>query len=318
MSRTMNRYLLFIPLLGALFLSSCEDRDKNGRLYDQPTSGTIKVSVDETLRPLGEAEIQSFEGLYTRAHLKAEYVPEAEAFANLLKDSSRLIIVARDLNDKEKQYIKDKHLMFSSVKIASDAIALVTNKSNPDSNVTEAQLADVMRGKTTAWKDLGAGKDDIKVVFDNANSSTLSYLKERYKLPDQMPANFFAVKSNTEVINYVQSHPDALGIIGVNWISSTMDSQQVAFMDKIRVLAVSHPDSIKADETFYQPYQAYIALKYYPLVRTVYAISNEGYTGLATGFSAYLAGDKGQTVVRLYGLLPATMHIRLIQTKKEF
>lgn len=314
----MNRHqLLFIPILSLLLLSSCEDRDKNGHVYDQPTSGTIKVSIDETLKPLGEAEIQSFESAYTRAHINAEYVSEAEAFTNLLKDSSRLIIVTRDLNDKEKKYIKDKNLMFSSVKIAYDAIALVVNKSNPDSNLTEAQLADIMTGKLNNWKTLG-GKGDMKVVFDNANSSTLSYLKNRYKLPDQMPSNFFAVKNNSEVVNYVQSHSDALGIIGVNWISSSMDSQQVAFQDKIKVLALSPPDTVKADEPFYQPYQAYIALHYYPLTRTVYAISNEGYTGLATGLSAYLAGDKGQTVVRLYGLLPSTMHIRLIQTKKDF
>lgn len=313
-----NSYFLYLAMLGSLLLSSCEDRDKNGRLYDQPTSGTIKVSVDETLRPLGEAEIQAFEGAYNRAHIKAEYVSEAEAFSNLLKDSSRLIIVTRDLNDQEKKYIKDKHLMFSSVKFAYDAIALVVNKSNPDSNMTLGQLNDLLKGKISDWKELNAGKGGIKVVFDNPGSSTLSYLKDRFKLSDSMPSNFFALKNNSEVVNYVQSHKDALGIIGVNWISSTMDSQQVTFQDKIKVLGLSHPDTVKADETFYQPYQAYIALKYYPLIRTVYAISNEGYTGLATGLSAYLAGDKGQTVVRLYGLLPTTMHIRLIESKKDF
>ncbi|MCK7525609.1 MAG: substrate-binding domain-containing protein [Ignavibacteriales bacterium] len=46
-----------------------------------------------------------------------------------------------------------------------------------------------------------------------------------------------------------------------------------------------------------KPYQAYIAQKTYPLYRETYIISKEAYTGLGTGFTAFVASERGQRVV---------------------
>ncbi|MFM7729283.1 MAG: phosphate ABC transporter substrate-binding protein, partial [Flavobacteriales bacterium] len=70
-----------------------------------------------------------------------------------------------------------------------------------------------------------------------------------------------------------------------------------------------------AGSDFYGPYQAYIALKKYPLTRDVYVISREGRNGLGTGFASFLAGDQGQRLVRMCGLLPTTMPVRIINIR---
>ena len=98
-----------IALLGvALVLSGCRDRDKQGRVLDSPTSGFIKVAVDESLRPLIEAEVATFEGLYERADIEALYYPEADAIDALMKDSVRVAVVTRRFTPEEKDYFK-KH-----------------------------------------------------------------------------------------------------------------------------------------------------------------------------------------------------------------
>ena len=59
---------------------------------------------------------------------------------------------------------------------------------------------------------------------------------------------------------------------------------------------------------------AYIALKQYPLIREVYMINREGRAGLGTGFVSFVAGDQGQRIIRLMGMLPATMPVRIVKS----
>ncbi len=53
--------------------------------------------------------------------------------------------------------------------------------------------------------------------------------------------------------------------------------------------------------------------KLYPLYREVYIISKEAYTGLGTGFTAFVASERGQRIVLKLGLVPATMPVRLVE-----
>jgi phosphate transport system substrate-binding protein len=199
-------------------------------------------------------------------------------------------------------------------------MALIVNNSNRDSTLTLAQLNDIMQGKITRWNQVNPAfaKEPIQVIFDHSGSSTISYLTERFNLQGALPANFYAVKTNPEVVNYVEKNKNALGVIGVSWISDRQDSTTINFLSKIKVMALSPPDSITdADQPFYQPYQAYIAQRYYPLVREVFMISREARSGLGTGFVSFVAGNNGQMIVRLSGLLPATLPVRLIEVKKK-
>ena len=153
-------------------------------------------------------------------------------------------------------------------------------------------------------------------MFDNSNSSNLSYIKNKFSLSDSLDNRIFAAKSNQQVIEYVEKNTRALGVIGVNWISDTEDDpRQMDFINRVRVVAIA--DTLNPEpEDYYQPYQAYLALKKYPLHRDLYIISREARTGLGTGFASFVAGDKGQLVVLKGGLLPATMPIRLVELKK--
>jgi phosphate transport system substrate-binding protein len=44
-----------------------------------------------------------------------------------------------------------------------------------------------------------------------------------------------------------------------------------------------------------------------------YMINRQTRAGLGTGFVSFVAGEKGQRMMKLAGLVPATMQIRLIQ-----
>ena len=130
-----------------------------------------------------------------------------------------------------------------------------------------------------------------------------------------LPKNWFAVNSNSDVVDYVNKNKNAIGVISLNWISDRDDPSANKFLGKVRVVELAPADTSKFANEYFKPYQAYIALKQYPLIRDVYVISREGRNGLGTGFAAFIAGDQGQRIVRLMGMLPATMPVRIIQNQ---
>jgi phosphate transport system substrate-binding protein len=180
------------------------------------------------------------------------------------------------------------------------------------------QLENIINGKYSTWKDLGSKTNDtIHVVFDRNGSANARFLKERFLGKKDFPKNVFAAKSNSDVVAYVSQNRNAIGIIGLNWISDQDDSSAAASLKRVRVVALTLPDTTGVEKNYNKPLQAYIALKTYPLTRGVYIISREGRNGLGTGFASFVAGDKGQRMIRMMGLLPATMPIRIVKVNTE-
>ena len=310
----INWFVFIFCLFSAI---SC-NQNQNGETGDTPTSGTINVSVDETFKPIIDTEINTFQSIYRYAKINVSYKSEGNAFQDLVDDSSRMIIVTRDLTPIEKKHFEDIKLFPHVTKIAYDAVAFVTNNSNPDSQFTDDQVKKIVTGEISNWKQLNpkSGNAPIQIVFDNNNSGTLRFLKE-YAGSRNLSKNSSASNSSEVVIDYVSKNRNALGVLGVSWVSDRRDSTLMSFVNKVRVVEISPPDSSEGRGEYYKPYQAYIATKYYPLWRTVYIISREARAGLGTGFASFIASDKGQRLILKSGLVPASQPVRLVELRNN-
>lgn len=300
--------LLVLPVLFA-----CGSPDKPS-YDDTPVMGDVKIVVDESFQPLVAAELQTFMKLYKYATVRAEYLPESEVFKRLMTDDSvRVAIVSRDLTPEEMHWFECEKIIPRMTPVAVDAVALVVNKQNPDTLLTYSRLQSLFTGTIKRWSDLSSRglRDSVRIVFDKNGSGNTRFLKERFLGAAPFPANCYATNSNASVIDYVSQTRGAIGVVSVNWISDRQDPEVERFLDKVKVVAVSAPED-SAGNDFYGPYQAYIALKKYPLTRKIQVISREGRNGLGTGFASFFAGDSGQRLVRLSGMLPANMPVRII------
>jgi phosphate transport system substrate-binding protein len=303
--------------ISLLFITSCNQSQNQGP-DDTPTSGNINISVDETFKPIIDTEINTFQSIYTYAKINAAYKPEGKAFEDLLNDSVSLIIATRDLTPQEKKHFEDLKLYPKVTKIAYDAVTFVTNKSNPDTLFTDDQVKKIITGEINSWNQLNpkAIHSPIQLIFDNNNSGTFRFLKE-YVGNQNVSKNSSAANSSNAVIDYVSKNKNALGVLSVTWITDRRDSTMMSFVNKVNVVEISPPDSSVGRGDFYKPYQAYIATKYYPLWRTVYIVSREARAGLATGFSSFVAGDKGQRIILKSGLVPASQPVRLVELRNN-
>lgn len=274
---------------------------------DTPTTGALTISVDETYKPLIESEVNTFGSIYKYAKVNVQYKPEADVFNDLMNDTIRVIIVSRTFNEEELEQFKRWEIVPRVTKIAYDAVALIGSKDLKDTIFTIGMIKSLLSGDN-----LENSLKKVKVVFDNKNSSTLRFLSEKTRV-NKFSSNCFALNSNPAVLDYVSKGKNCIGIIGVNWISDPHDTTNLNFLKTVKVLQIV---SAKDNES-YKPYQAYIAEKIYPLYREVYVLSKEAYNGLGTGFSAFLASERGQRIVLKFGLVPATMPIRLVEINNK-
>jgi len=290
-------------LLLLLVCFGCSDSDSPD---DTPTYGQISISVDETFMPLIDSEIDTFEGIYTYAAVKVSYKTEAAAFNDLMNDTIRLIIVPRQLDKNELKEFEKWEIVPKVTKIAYDAVALIGSKELKDSTLTLEEIKTLLsEGSTQSLK-------NVNVVFDNNNSSTINFLKEKTGV-EKLSENCYALTSNNAVIDYISKTKNCIGVIGVNWISDRDDTTNQSFLKSVKVLEISTDENSE----YFKPYQAYIAQKIYPLWREVYIISKEAYTGLGTGLTAFIASERGQRIVLKFGLVSATMPVRLVELINE-
>lgn len=272
--------------------------------------------MDETLRPLLEAEEKAFEGLYQQADIRLLYVSESEAAELLLRDSVRLAVLCRNLRSGEEEWIRRMKVYPTATKIASDAIALIVHPENPDTLMSYEQLQAILQGKLTQWQEPDSTGNmvggDIQLVFDHERSSTLRYLRDSVGWTD-FPPNFYALEENSKVLEYVAQSRQAIGAVGLSWISDSDDPAVQFSRKKVKVVAMPGPQQ----QEFFQPYQAHLAEGVYPFSRGVYVLSREARAGLGSGFTAFIANEKGQRIILKSGLLPATMPTRLVHLTVE-
>lgn len=299
-----------------VFFVACQEKGKDGKVLDTITTGTIKVMVDEGYQPVIASCIDVFDSIYRTAKIQAIYTSEGEAVNALIRDSVQVIVIGRKLTEEELGYFESRGFTPPQTLIAHDALAFLVHNSNPDTVFTVDQIRSILTGETSKWSQLNPKSKlgDIQVVFDNPLSGTLRFVKDSI-IGNGMPltSTAAAVKTNEEVIDYVNQHKNAIGIIAANWISDTDDKGVQKFMQEVKISDIASA----VGEEGYGPYQAYMAQKKYPFRRGMYIINAQARrNGLGAGFASYLASD-AQRIILKDGLLPAAAVTRLIKVSKE-
>lgn len=302
--------------------------------------GSCTVYCDDGFKNILDEEIQVFEYSYPEASVLPFYVSEQEAIDKLMSDSTQCIVVTRELSKEQAKYLKSKFKRVAKTNcIAVDAVALITNVKNPVQQLSVTEVAEILNGNISHWNQL-AGSDTtaIKLVFDNAGSSTVSYLRDKLlpkgaKISDNR--NAFAQKNNAQVLDIVKKDPNALGIISVSWLGSDLtaakkvplerrvedyaaegDTIATELTTEVNILKISNPtEANDFSPNGYKPYQAYIYSGEYPLFRKVYMISTASNSTVGHSFYTFVTGFIGQKIITKTGILPYHYSQRVVNLK---
>ena len=309
-------WLIGICVLG--MLAACNRKPKDG-LTDTYTSGVIEIAADESFQPIVQEEIDVFEGTFPLAGIVPLYTTEVDAVNLLLKDSVRLAITTRTLTAEEMNSFHSRKFSPREIKLATEGLALIVNRQNPDSLISVNDIRRILTGEVKNWKEIypKSPLKEIRVVFDNRNSSTVRFATDSICGGKSLSTTEVkALRTNQQVIDYVAQTPDAIGVIGVNWLGNRSDTTNFSFRDEIRIMFVSAEQKATLENS-YRPYQAYLYYGNYPLARPIYILLNDPRNSLPWGFASFLTSDRGQRIILKSGLVPATQPVRIVDVKDE-
>jgi phosphate transport system substrate-binding protein len=155
--------------------------------------------------------------------------------------------------------------------IARYAICVITNKSNPLSNLTSAQLLSIFTGKTRTWSSSLAGATatgTIDVISRQQGAGVLTSFETLLMEGKKIPGTFPEKISEGQMLQAVESDPSAIGFV----------SNYQAEKGGVNVAAVGGVACNKADAISGQ----------YPGVARFYEVTKGEATGAAAKFITWI------------------------------
>lgn len=327
-----NTGIAALALSLSLGMTSCLKYEKKEH---SATSGTTTLVCDNSFENIFKQEVDVFEYQYPEAHILVRYGTQAEALDSLFSLNTRSVVVSRDLTPEEKRGLKAKYkkernanVNVRSSKIAVDAVAFIVNSKNTCEKLTVSELGDIMSGEASQWSDLEPSNlGAIRVVLDKTGSSLATFLSDSLCHGEPLGPNVFQAGSVADVFNIVEKDDNAIGVLGVSWITSDMEGADVSREDlaksvlsdeavvgatltqRVKVLKVNRDNEVTA----YKPYQQYIFDGSYPLFRQIYMITTAPTSNVAGGFYSFVTGPIGQKIIMKTGILPARVSIQQVE-----
>ncbi|MFA4053933.1 MULTISPECIES: PstS family phosphate ABC transporter substrate-binding protein [Duncaniella] len=286
-----------------------------------------KVACDESFENILEQEINVYEYIYPKEDVLAYYLPENACIDSIMAmQGVKCAVTTRPLTEKEVSFLRSNKKIVNQKKIAVDALAIIVNPENPVEILSKKEIAEILSGEVSRWDQVEPCKlGEIDVIFDHQGSSTVKFMRDSILNGKAFGPNVSAVKTNPDVFKAVAENKNAMGVIGVSWVSSDMqgreksvdelaqaveksDTTQLDFNSEVKVLKIRGNDVVAA----YKPYQAYIFDGSYPLYRSVYMISTAPGGTITHRFFSFVTGFQGQKLIQMTGILPATVRPRMV------
>ena len=281
-------------------------------------SGALTVLVTESHLPLVQHMAKEYHEAFPNATIEPRGTTTRAAIVDMANDSVHCIVVDRRLNEEERAAVESARLRVVETEIAQDGIAVLVHRGNRLSSMSTEELAAILTGTTGVWNAMPASKlrGPIELCLTGKNSGLYEMVVRRFfRIQGDVPVAAVA-PSQRGILEYVATHPEAMGLISYAAWRDTSDPAQERWKKEVQILAFSVKDT-QGVMTTVKLNPRNIFDQYYPLTYSLYIYTSEKMPGTAQGFSAFVAGDRGQRMFQYAGLVPKTMPYRTIQLTQE-
>jgi phosphate transport system substrate-binding protein len=301
-----NMFRSILIFFSALLFLSCSSEKR-----ETLTSGNLTMVTSEDLFPVIDIQVKDFQRMYEEVKIVNSAVSTREAMVLLLNDSVKVVVAARQLNDEERAVALKNEFEIDSIRIAYDGIAVVVNEKNALTKLTTAELKSIVTGSAERWSSFkgSALSSAVIIAMGDPNSGVHEYVRSTIAAGETLSPNVLPCKNTAEVFEILKERPNAIGFVSSAWLASMPSN--------VRALEIGDPryrrDTTSTVMEYFQPHQAYIYQRLYPLSRAVNIYAHNVGKGVGLGFMSFAASSDGQKIIVSNGLVPATMPVRLVQ-----
>lgn len=292
--RTLRIVFSLFLLLGGFASCSKEEQSKKDFVYNK---GKLTILTDDAFKSVATAIAEAYAIRYPESEVRVEVKKEDLAFLDLLNHQSKLVIMSRQLSEKEiKEYERVVDLKFNPAHFAADAVVFVVPKDSPKEFITEEEIKQALNS------------EDKPLVFDGTNSGNLNFVAQKFnKKPTEL--KFSTISGNENVIKEISKYSGKIGVVSLNTISRPYGKEAMKLREMVKVLPV------KKDGKLIQPMAQNLIEFQYPFTRVLYFLSNEGNFGIANGVMRFACTQIGQIVVEKEGLQPYYLFKREVEMR---
>lgn len=305
----MDRLALLVTAFVAWVVLTVGCGQKEGA---STTKGSVTIECDESVLPVMQIEADDFHSTYAEAQVTLRVQEARVAITNFVNDTVRVIVCGREFNREERDVIKTANFEVKEFKVAMDAIAAIGHKDNPLKRLRVSELDSIFSGTLTRWGGKPVG-DLVEVAIGGINSSTNEVFRSAILKNSPFALTATQYDSSQQLIDFVRTHKNAIGIVGLGWLKGNEDQLTVFALGD----AHTRIDSTKPVGKYYSPAQAYIYKGYYPITRPIYIYTREVRRDVSLGFIAYVTSAPGQKIFLNNGLVPTTMPVRIVELTSQ-
>ncbi len=300
----MKRALLSILLISIVVVNGCKKQ------IETTTIGHRLVLATDPYLPLMQQEAEQFMDLYQQVKIEVLDASTRGAIVSLLNDSVNVIVVDRQLNEEEKQVAQQASIRLIENKIAEDGLAVIVNKQNPIPHISTESVHRIVIRTAMEWTKIPESQwyGPIDFVLTGRNSGMYELLQKKIFTESAPLEPNTVTNSQREAIQYVSSHPHAIGFVAASFLRNEGASV------KMLPILVKSPDGC---ETEYLPMQQEIYESLYPFHYSLYLYNTEAKAAVGVGFSAIVLSNIGQRIFQRWGLVPVSIPYRTIQLHTE-
>jgi phosphate transport system substrate-binding protein len=170
-----------------------------------------------------------------------------------------------------------------TVPIAWDGIAVIVNFANPVSEVTTAQVKDLLTGKIVRWSDLDGGDQPVEVLPRAPEDNIQAGLETSLGIAGQLRATGKPVRTDEKALRAVSGRDRAISYLS---LAAALKAQQDGI--PIRILTV---DKV-------EPGQPTVQSGTYKLRRPLLLLTAQQPDAVTEAFVTFAASPEGQRVLR--------------------
>jgi phosphate transport system substrate-binding protein len=290
---TINRLILGITTTAILLLlafAGCGRRDTGGKT-------ALQIKGSDTMVNLTQAWAEEYMKTHPGISIAVTGGGSGTGISSLLNNTCDIAQVSREMKEAELTLARNKGLDPKMIIVALDGIAVIVHPSNPISELTIDQLADLYTGNITNWSQLGGRNAEVVLLSREVNSGTHVYFKEhvlrhgRVESKEEFTPEALLLPSSQAIADEAAQNPDAIGYYGMGYVSPGVKALKVA----------AAPGSVSVAPTLES-----VQSNAYPIARPLIMYTKGEPRDLAKEFLDYVHSPEGQEVVKRLDFVPVS------------
>ncbi len=244
------------------------------------SAADVTMSGSTTVLPIAQAVAEAYAGIL---EIEVSGGGSSVGIAGIIDGTTMIATHSRGMKGSEYQTAVGKNVLPFTWHVANDAIAPIVHPSNPVSDLTLEQLKAIYQGQIKNWSEVGGANTAITVVSRDSSSGTYETWFELVMKKSDVTTGAIYTTSNADVAAEVSRNPNAIGYVGVAYITPQLK-------------ALSVGGAVASVQT---------AIDFsFPIARPLFMSTNGFPTGNVLSVILYILSDDGQRLVQSVGFAP--------------